>query len=86
MAASYEVRLLTPSGDTLDVIDEWISLSYNRTLNNVGTLTLELPGDYPYYNLKLDGFNVIGWSKAGMSYRVVSDLNEGELRELQSLL
>lgn len=32
------------------------------------------------------GFNVVTWTKAGITYWAVSDLNPGELRHLQSLL
>jgi anti-sigma factor RsiW len=39
--------------------------------------------------LKLDtaeGYNVASWSRGGMAFRAISDLNAGELRELPSLL
>jgi hypothetical protein len=35
---------------------------------------------------RLDGYNVVSWQRAGMTFWAVSDLNEGELRELQALL
>jgi anti-sigma factor RsiW len=38
------------------------------------------------YAAKVDGFSLLGWSRGGMAYWAVSDLNEGELRELQGLL
>jgi anti-sigma factor RsiW len=39
--------------------------------------------------LKLDtaqGYNVASWSRGGMAFWAISDLNSGDLRELQSLL
>lgn len=53
---SYEVWLADPSGNLLDVIDEWVSLSYNRAVNNIGALELTLDGTYanPTF-IKLDG-------------------------------
>ena len=32
------------------------------------------------------GYNLVSWSKGGVTYQAVSDLNAGELRQLQSLL
>jgi anti-sigma factor RsiW len=39
--------------------------------------------------LKLDtteGYNIASWSRSGMAFWAISDLNAGELRELPSLL
>jgi anti-sigma factor RsiW len=33
-----------------------------------------------------DGYNIASWSRGGMAFRAISDLNAGELRELPSLL
>ena len=57
---TYEVWLLDPLGNTLDVIDEWLYLKYDRALNNVGSLELGLDGGYPNFSsIKLDGRIVI---------------------------
>ena len=33
-----------------------------------------------------EGYNVASWSRGGMAFWAISDLNAGELRELPSLL
>ena len=35
---------------------------------------------------KLNGYNFVSWSRSGMTFWAASDVNEGELRDLQSLL
>lgn len=58
---TYEVWLLDPFGNLLDVIDEWLYLRYDRALNNVGSLELGLDGSYPNFNfIKLDG-RIVVW-------------------------
>lgn len=37
-------------------------------------------------SMTLNGYNLLTWSKAGMTYWAASDLNQGELKELQALL
>jgi anti-sigma factor RsiW len=37
-------------------------------------------------SMKVNGYNLLTWSKGGMTYWAASDLNEGELKELQALL
>ena len=32
------------------------------------------------------GYNLMTWSRSGISYWAISDLNAGELRQLQSLM
>jgi hypothetical protein len=51
----YTIHLLDPDGTEIDIIDKWISLSYNRTVDAIGTLILVLPPTYPMSNLKTDG-------------------------------
>ncbi len=58
---TYEVWLLDPQGNLLDVIDDWLYLKYNRALNNIGSLELGLDGGYPNFNfIKLDG-RIVVW-------------------------
>lgn len=60
-AVQYEVWLLSPSGDLLDVIDDWLHLTYSRALNNVGSLELGLDGGYPNFDfIKIDG-RIVVW-------------------------
>ena len=76
-------------GGRLDYVDgqRVAALVYKRRLHQISVFTwpsgvrVAVP-----YVAKADGFNLLGWSNGGMSYWAVSDLNEGELRELQSLL
>ena len=37
-------------------------------------------------SMTLNGYNLLTWSKGGMTYWAASDLNQGELKELQALL
>lgn len=37
-------------------------------------------------DLKINGYNLLTWSKGGMTYWAASDLNASELRDLQALL
>ena len=58
---TYEVWLLDPFGNLLDVIDDWLYLKYDRALNNVGSLELGLDGGYPNFSfIKLDG-RIVVW-------------------------
>lgn len=59
MSASYEVRLMDSIGNTLDIIDDWLSLQYVRKINDVGSFTLVLDGNYNASYLKLDGRIVV---------------------------
>jgi len=38
------------------------------------------------YSSRIDGYSVLGWSKANMTYWAVSDVGEGDLHELEALL
>lgn len=46
----------------------------------------ELGADIPAHSLTRQGFQVIRWRQAGMSYSAVSDLNAAELGEFANLL
>lgn len=76
-------------GGRLDYVDgqRVAVLVYKRRLHQISVFIW--PGDRhlarPYAGTT-EGLNVIGWTKEGMSYWAVSDLNDGELRQLQSLL
>ncbi|WP_026870063.1 anti-sigma factor family protein [Inquilinus limosus] len=76
-------------GGRLDYVDgrRVAALVYRRRLHQI-TVFLWPSDDRPAapVSARVDGFNLLGWSRAGMSYWAVSDLNEGELRELQALL
>lgn len=55
MAATYSVELADAFGNRLDIIDEWVSLKYARSVNGIGSMTLVLDGSYEISFLKLDG-------------------------------
>jgi anti-sigma factor RsiW len=74
-------------GGRLDYVDgrRVAALVYWRRLHQISVFVW--PADSAVsLSAKVDGYTLLGWSRAGMSYWAVSDLNEGELRELQSLL
>jgi hypothetical protein len=48
MATNYELRLLTPPGQPLAVLDQYRSLQYVLTENAVGAMTLILPPVVPF--------------------------------------
>lgn len=52
---NYEVRIANSAGQTLDVIDGWLSLTYTRAVNDVGCLELALSGSYDTSFLYTDG-------------------------------
>jgi len=69
MPINYSVSLLDPIGNYLDLIDDWLTLSYTRSVNDVGVLDLVLDGNYsPFANLKLDGRLVVWRNTGGRSY------------------
>jgi len=69
MPVNYSVSLLNPIGEQLDLLDDWLTLSYTRSVNDVGVLELVLDGNYsPFANLKLDGRLVVWRNAGGRSY------------------
>ncbi|MGK9168383.1 anti-sigma factor [Inquilinus limosus] len=76
-------------GGRLDYVDgqRVAALVYRRRLHQITVFVW--PSDSRAaapVSARVAGYNLLGWSRAGMAYWAVSDLNEGELRELQSLL
>ncbi len=76
-------------GGRLDYVDRQrvATLVYRRRLHQISVFIWPSDGRSAQaaYSAKIDGYHVLGWSKANMTYWAVSDLNEGELRELQAL-
>jgi anti-sigma factor RsiW len=75
-------------GGRLDYVDgqRVAALVYRRRLHQISVFVWPSPDrSAPAYSARVDGFNLLGWSKASLTYWAVSDLNEGELRELQAL-
>lgn len=76
-------------GGRLDYVDgqRVAALVYRRRLHQISVFVRPADaGTAASYAAKVNGYTVLGWSRAGISYWAVSDLNEGELRELQALL
>lgn len=77
------------AGGRLDYVDgqRVAALVYRRRLHQITVFTWPA-ADHAIapFAARVDGYSLLGWSKGGMTYWAVSDLNEGELRELQSLL
>lgn len=82
MAAQYEIWLLDPYGNLLEIVDDWIYLNYDRALNNIGSLELGLDGSYanPTF-IKIDG-RIVVWRNGQMDTettwiirRIVETLN-----------
>lgn len=77
------------AGGRLDYVDgqRVAALVYRRRLHQISVFIWPAADRIiaPYV-AKIDGYSLLGWSKGGMMYWAVSDLNEGELRELQNLL
>lgn len=64
------------------------ALVYRRRLHLVNVFTWPAPSTehVAVRELVSKGFNVVTWAKNGITYWAVSDLNLGELRQLQSLM
>jgi len=77
-------------GGRLDYINgrRVAALVYKRHLHQVTLFTWPGSGgdSANAMRTKMNGYNVLSWTKGGMTYWAVSDLNDGELRELQALI
>jgi anti-sigma factor RsiW len=61
---------------------------YKRRLHTVNVFMWPSasPGDTAPRFVTRNGYNLLAWSRGGVSYWAVSDLNAGDLRQLQGLL
>jgi anti-sigma factor RsiW len=76
-------------GGRLDYVEgrRVAALVYRRRLHQISVFIWPSDGrPAPAYSSRIDGYSVLGWSKANMTYWAVSDVGEGELRELEALL
>lgn len=76
-------------GGRLDYVDgrRVAALVYRRRLHQISLFVW--PADGKAGGLEstvINGYNVLSWNKAGMTFWAVSDLGSGELGELQALL
>lgn len=64
------------------------TLVYKRRLHTVSVFVWPVPGagDTTPVVSRDNGLQVLSWSRGGMAFAAVSDLNEGELKELPGLL
>jgi anti-sigma factor RsiW len=63
------------------------TLVYHHRLHQISVFTWPASGgDIAPANLKVNGYNILTWTKGGMTYWAASDLNDGELKQLQGLL
>lgn len=77
------------AGARLDYVDgrRVGALVYKRRLHVVSVFVWPAEGsDRAALASRRNGYNIVEWTKAGMTYWAVSDLNEGELKQLQGLL
>ena len=54
LQADYEVKVIHPDGRYEDHIDQFLSLEYTLVVNDVGSMTIVLPGNYPRTFIKPD--------------------------------
>jgi len=76
-------------GGRLDYIDgrRVAALVYKRRLHQISVFIWPSDGRPAHsYSSRIDGYSVLGWSKANMTYWAVSDVGEGDLHELEALL
>lgn len=75
-------------GGRVDVIDQGraAALVYRRRLHAITVFVRPGTGSEEPKLTRMKGYSVIAWTKDGLSYVIVSDLNEAELLQLQALL
>jgi anti-sigma factor RsiW len=61
---------------------------YKRRLHTINVFMWPSanPGDAAPRNMARNGYNLLAWSRGGVDYWAISDLNAGDLRQLQNLL
>ena len=62
------------------------ALVYKKRLHQINVFIWPSSSEAPLKLDSADGYNVASWSRGGMAFWAISDLNAGELRELPSLL
>jgi anti-sigma factor RsiW len=62
------------------------ALVYKKRLHQINVFVWPSNNEVALKLDTADGYNVVSWSRGGMTFWVISDLNAGELRELPSLL
>ena len=81
---------LSLAGNRLDYVDERrvAALVYRRRLHVVSVFLWPAAdgSDRPPRERVHRGYNVVAWSRGGIAYWAISDLNMGELRGLQARL
>jgi anti-sigma factor RsiW len=78
------------AGARLDYVDgrRVAALVYKRRLHTVNVFVWPSPhaGDIAARLIPVKGYNLLTWSRNGLTYWAVSDLNGAELQQLQALL
>jgi anti-sigma factor RsiW len=62
------------------------AIVYKKRLHQINVFIWPSNDAAPVKIETVEGYNVAGWSRGGMAFRAISDLNAGELRELPALL
>ena len=76
-------------GGRLDYVDgrRVAALVYRRRLHQISVFVWPADGSASVSaHAVINGYNLVSWNKAGMSFWAVSDVSGGELSELQTLL
>jgi anti-sigma factor RsiW len=75
-------------GGRLDYIDgkRVAVIVYKKRLHQINVFTWPSDDTDAVKIETVEGYNVASWSRGGMAFRAISDLNAGELRELPALL
>src|SRR5215831_11583746 len=75
-------------GGRLDYVDKQnaAALVYKRNQHIINVFQYPTSGSSGLNDFQQRGYNILHWAKGGMEYWVVSDLNQGELRQFVELL
>jgi anti-sigma factor RsiW len=75
-------------GGRLDYINgkRVAAIVYKKRLHQINVFIWPSNDSAPVKIETVDGYNIASWSRGGMAFRAISDLNAGELRELPGLL
>jgi anti-sigma factor RsiW len=75
-------------GGRLDYIDgkRVAAIVYKKRLHQINVFIWPSNDNEPVKLETAEGYTIASWSRGGMAFRAISDLNPGELRELPALL